>query len=332
MKIFLVGDYTSGTGPANVTKHLLDVLPKDTLRLRTWNKITRTFEILRKMKKADICLISGYSKQNVLALRWAKVLNKPSCYLMHGCVEHENEINGVPDALMNRIERETLRLSDRILGVSMQFAEWLKTYYPEHADKVGYLTNGIDWKCMKERPTGVERDANRILSVGGGMPRKRIVKICEAIGRLNDRGYDLTLSVAGDTGKDTEKIRSYPFVRDHGLLGKKDMEALYCSSGIFIQNSCFETFGLAPLEALLCDCDVLLSRHVGALSVLSGTEPEDVIEDCENVQEIEEKIEHLLENGNHTRLLVELDKESTSWEARASELQTILRQIKEKKL
>lgn len=331
MRIFLVGDYTSGTGPANVTQCLLAALPKDTLYLKTWNKIARTFEILWKTAKADVCLFSGYSRQNILGLKWAGLWHKPTCYLMHGCVEHENEINGVPDDEMSRVERETLRLSDKILAVSAQFEEWLKHTYPAYADKTGHLTNGIDWQRMQERPASIFRDRKQILSVGGGMPRKRIVKICEAVCMLNEKGYDLTLAVAGDTGPDTEKIRSYSFVKDYGLLGKKEMEQLYCSSGIFVQNSCFETFGLAPLEALLCGCDVLLSKNVGALSVLSGTEPDDIIEDCEDAGEIAEKTERLLKKENHTRLLVELDKESTSWEARALELQDILRQIKGKR-
>lgn len=331
MRIFLVGDYSSGTGPANVTERLLAALPKDTLYLKTWNKAARTFEILWKTVKADVCLFSGYSRQNLLGLRWAGLLRRPTCYLMHGCVEYENEINGVPDAAMSRTERETLRMSGRILAVSVQFEEWLKRYYPEYADKTGHLTNGIDWGRMQEHPSGVLRDADRILSVGGGMPRKRIRNVCKAIQCLNEKGYHLTLSVAGDEGKDTEEIRRYPFVEDHGILGKKEMEELYFSSRIFIQNSCFETFGLAPLEALLCGCDVLLSRNVGALSVLSGVEEDDVIEDCEDIREIAEKTERLLKKENHTRLLVELDKESTSWEVRASELQDILRQIKEKR-
>lgn len=331
MRIFLIGDYVSGTGPANVTRSLLEALPKETLYLKTWNKAARLAEILWKTVRADVCLFSGYSRQNIWGLRWAGILHKPTCYLMHGCVEHENAINGVSDARMNQVERTTLRLADRILAVSEQFAQWLKKNYPEYADKTGCLVNGIDWKLMREESSGSTRLKTRILSVGGGMPRKRILRVCEAVQLLNEKGYQLTLAVAGDKGADTEKINSYPFVENHGLLGSREMKELYCSSGIFIQNSCFETFGLAPLEALLCGCDIMMSKNVGALSVFSCVQQEDVIADCENPQEIADKIEILLKKENHTRLLVELDKESTSWEARASELQTILSRIKEKR-
>lgn len=333
MRIFLIGDYTSGTGPANATRSLLSALPSETLRLKTWNKITRTFEILYKTKKADVCLFSGYSRQNIVGLKWAKLLRRPSAYLMHGCVEYENAINGVPDENMNRVERETLRLSDLILGVSEPFTEWLRQQYPMYRDKIKTLTNGIDWKLLEDcdGDSDIVREENRILSVGGGMPRKRIVKICEAVRILNEKGYHLILSVAGAEGNDTPRINEYPFVENRRMLGRKEMNELYHSAKIFIQNSCFETFGLAPLEALLSGCDLLLSKQVGALSVLSGIREDDVITDCENPEEIAEKIELLLKRENHTRLLVELDKESTSWEARALELQDILNQRKEKK-
>ncbi len=331
MRIFLIGDYTTGTGPANVTRDLLKNLPSDTLYLRHWNKVFRTIEIVFGVPKSDVIVLSGYSRQNLLALRIAAFYHKPTCYLMHGCVEYENEINDVVDTNMNHVERKTLQGADLILGVSRQFRDWLKEYYPEHATKIGHLTNGVDWRRMRERATADRRDPKQIFSVGGGMPRKRIRVLCKAIELLNKRGFGLRLVVAGDSGKDTEEIHSYPFVEDVGLVSQKEIWRYYHTSTIFVQNSCFETFGLAPLEALLSGCDILVSRAVGAISIFREMIPSDVIQNPEDPEEIAEKLAYLLEHENHSRLLVELDKESTSWEARAKELQTILSQLKEKK-
>lgn len=331
MRIFLVGDYKSGTGPANVTRDLLRSLPGDTLCLKHWNKILRTFEILFKIPKSDAVVFSGYSRQNIWGLRVAKRYKKPTCYLMHGCVEYENEINGVPNPAMNRIERETLRRADWILGVSRQFRDWLKQFYPEYAAKIGHLTNGVDWKVMREQATGDKRDKNRIFTVGGGMPRKRILSVCKAIEILNQKGYALKLTVAGDKGNDSEAINAYSFVENVGLIPQKDIWKYYHTSRLFIQNSCFETFGLAPLEALLSGCDILLSKEIGAISIFREMISSDIVDNYDDPEEIAQKIEYLLEHENHSRLLVELDKESTSWEARAQELQTILNQLKEKK-
>ena len=46
----------------------------------------------------------------------------------------------------------------------------------------------------------------------------------------------------------------------------------------------------------------------------------DMINDPRDSDEIAEKLETLLKEENHTRLLVELDKENTSWNKRAAEL------------
>lgn len=331
MRIFLIGDYKSGTGPANVTNDLLHCLPFNTLYLKYTNKILRTFEIISKMFKTDICVFSGYSKQNILGMRTAKFLKKPTVYLMHGCVEYENAINGVPDIEMNKVERETMRLSNYILAVSEQFEAWLKVNYKEYSSKIYHLTNGVNWKIMKENATGEKRDPYKIFSIGGGMPRKKIVYIAEAIELLNKKGIPCTLTIAGDIGLDSEKLNQFSFVTDLSLIKNKEVLHQMHTSKIFIQNSCFETFGLAPIEALLCGCDILLSKEVGAISLFQEFKECDKINNFDDPEEIAKKIEFMLNHDNHSRLLVELDKESTSWEARATELQSILKRIKEKK-
>ena len=158
------------------------------------------------------------------------------------------------------------------------------------------------------------------------MPRKQIVKICQAIRILTPLfpSKKIILTVLGEKGLDTEEIHTYPFVRDLGVVNKKKVEEELENTNLFIQDSCFETFGLAPIEALLRGCDLLVSRQVGALCILGQTRPEDVIEDDKNEKEIAEKIKIQMERGNHDRLLSSIDKESTSWEARAKELQNFL--------
>ena len=105
------------------------------------------------------------------------------------------------------------------------------------------------------------------------------------------------------------------------------MKALYRSSRIFIQNSIFETFGLAPVEALLSGCDIIVSRECGVLELFKDTGDGDVINDPEDTKEIARKIKSLLENGNNDRLLNSLDREKTGWEKRAKELCRILEEL-----
>ncbi len=331
MRILVVGDYRTGTGPANVTKSYLACLPENTMKINSTGKLGRVFEILWKSLFANIILCSGYSGQNIVAIRIAHILHKPAAYLMHGCVEHENAINGVPDQKMNEIERKTLKLTDAIIAVSAQFAAWLWEHYPEHMNKIDFVTNGVDWEALEALNANELREPNRIMSIGGGMPRKMIRYICEAIDKLNrERQMDLKLTVIGDTGYDTREINGYSFVENLGLVPFEETVRLLYQSRLFIQNSCFETFGLAPIEALACGCDLLLSDRIGARFVLKGLQDEDLIHDYSNADEIAEKIQNRLQCGNHERLQSSIHKESTSWEARTRQLQELLLKIKER--
>lgn len=352
--ILIIGDYYSGTGPALVTRYYIETLTGKKLSsggdtgdsaagagressvsfgsgtpkagyIASRGKAARFFELIFKIPRASVLFISGHSRQNILAMRIGRLFGKRSAYLMHGAVEYENSINQAENKQMAADERKMMEMADMILAVSGQFESWLREHYPQYADKTDHVTNGIDWDILTENATGDERDPEGIISVGGGMPRKCIINVCKAIEKLNANGHSLTLTVAGDKGADSDKIAAYPFVRDIGLVSHEELMREYHRNRIFIQNSVFETFGLAPLEALLSYADVLISKECGALSVIKKTEDMDIIDDPGNIEEIASKIETLLKEENHTRLLVELDKESTSWRKRAAELVEKLR-------
>ena len=147
------------------------------------------------------------------------------------------------------------------------------------------------------------------------MPRKKIRHICEAVELLNERAGEMnyTLVVTVDKGRDDDVIDSYPFVKNYGLVGSSKVTGLYREAALFVQNSCFETFGLAPVEALSCDCPILCSGAVGALEVIGNIRDEDVIRRYDDPEEIAAKIRYLLENPNAERLSAGFDWENHSW-------------------
>ena len=324
MKIFVIGDYKSGTGPANATESLIKALG-DAEFQKYSNKFLRLLELYIKIPRCDICFLSGHSKQNLYAIKLARKYGKKVLFWMHGCVEHENAINKAVDEDMNRVERQVMAGSDRILAVSKRFEEWLKENYPEYRERITHLSNGIENGVYgKDIPDAPKRHKS-VVSVGGGMIRKRIVRICEAIDILNKEGMDLTLHVFGAPGGDSPAIDSYSFVEDHGVLEQGLVRSFMERSALYIQNSCFETFGLAPLEALGCGSSLLLSKEIGALEVFDKgvIKGEDLIEDCEDPIEIAQKIRGLLSEPNHDRLAAGVDMEVRSWKRAADTLKEL---------
>lgn len=318
MKVFIAGDHRTGTGPANVTKEYIKHMACS--YQKCVSKAARVPEMILKVAGCDVVLFSGYSRQNLLGIKLAKIFGKKTAYLMHGCVEYENEINGVPDETMNQCERATVAGCDAVFAVSKRFAGWLKEYYPEHADKIDYVTNGIDG--LEKDIVDVSCSANDklIFSIGGGMPRKKIKHICEAIEILNRDGENLKLVVVGDKGLDTDVINSYSFVENLGIVSHEKVRELFAASNVFIQNSCFETFGLAPVEALHNGCSVLLSNAVGALDIIPAAEDCDIINSYNDASEIALKIKSVLNKPNAKRLYDSIDVEKCSWAYRSKEL------------
>ena len=332
MRIFLAGDHYSGTGPANVTGYYIENLPKGTLYQKMRSKPVRAFEIILNTLRSDVVVYSGYSRQNVFGLKLAKMLKKPSAYIMHGCVEYENAINLEPDERMNLVERQTMELADSVIAVSKRFCSWLKDHYPMYREKIDYVTNGIDEDLASTADEGKTRDGHLIYSIGGGMPRKKIKYICEAVKILRET-YDpeLFLCVIGAFGADSKEIESYDFVDNRGLVNHKESIELFRKAALFVQNSSFETFGLAPVEALACGCPILCSKEVGALELIDNLQSEDIIENYEDPDEIAGKIRYNLEHPNAGRLVAGLKQESHSWKERSRVLESKLSELVLKK-
>ena len=160
------------------------------------------------------------------------------------------------------------------------------------------------------------------------MPRKMIKFICEAVKILREEsGEDYRLVVTGDTGADSEAVDAYDFVEDRGIVSFDENVKLYGKAALFIQNSSFETFGLAPVEALVCGCSVLLSRQIGALEVIRNISDTDVIENFEDPHEIASKIKHILNEPNAARLQEGIDRETYSWKERSAALERMLSKL-----
>ena len=63
-------------------------------------------------------------------------------------------------------EAETMRLADRIVGISPLYSDGLREAYPQHADKIITITNGYDPETFAEALTPPPRDRLSILYTG----------------------------------------------------------------------------------------------------------------------------------------------------------------------
>ena len=324
MRVLFAGDYRANTGPSTVNRYLKRYLPPGTGYLNQKNAFFKAAEAAVKTLWADVIIFSGLSGIDSLVFRIARAFHKKTIYIMHGSVAYENKINEISNPGEEKLEEIHLTHSDMILCVSETFMDWMHAHYPELKGKTRCLPNGIDWRIRdecKSAASSAQKRQNTIMTIGGGIPRKNVLPVCRAVQFIREtEGMDLKLLVLGRDEKHTEKIKAFEFVEYMGKLDRSEALKHYFRARLFIQNSLFDTFGMAPIEALLSGCSILLSRHVGAASVMQGIEKNDIIEDCQNEKELARKILNVLRRPNNDRLLSGIDEEKTSFEHRAKQL------------
>src|SRR5690606_4799815 len=113
-----------------------------------------------------------------------------------------------------------------------------------------------------------------------GMRRKNILAICKAIEKIHQtKDEQFHLIVIGLPYTEKEEICSYDFVTYYDKLHHQKVLEILSESSLYIQNSIFEPFGLAVIEALAADCNLLISKNIGAIDLMTTIKDSDVIYD-----------------------------------------------------
>lgn len=333
-KNLIVGDFTSNTGPAVVNKSIKHVMGNANEYSTATKKWSRLLELIVKIPYANAVIFSGISLAVPIGIKLCKLWKKPCLYIMHGYLQQEDSINGITNVKFNQCEQYILKHIDEIICVSEHFSKYLKQEFPNYAEKITYINNGIDWETFNFMPNeSINHMQFKIVSMGGGMKRKNNLAICKAIDLLQQRGFtEIKYIVIGNDLTDKAEITQYPFVEYIDNLPHEKGLELLSTADLYIQNSYFETFGLAIVEALMKGCDLLISKNVGALSVINNCVETDIINNVDDTQEIADKIWFNLNHHNNKRLIESINKEKTSWESSCTRLTEIALDAKYKGL
>lgn len=318
-RFFLLGGWRANTGPSNVNRSIVLNSDGDMGYIRSSNKIIMRIEKLKWLFYPTI-LISGCFPK--FELKLFKLLRKKIVYLMHGCISYETKINrlATPEKVLKK-EWQILAAADKIICVSERYSEWVKKEYPQFANKIRFVNNGI---ILNQRPLKNKEQFSIAVS-GGNRLQKNNGIICKALEKLNAMGYDCNMYVFGRMYENNDNL-SYPFVRYMGHLNKEEYYNALDKISLFVLNSVLESFGLVVADALNCNCSLLMSKGVGALSIMSTTD-NDVINDCCNVDEIASKMLYLFQNPNSTALYNSINREDASEKSSYLKLKHIVNEI-----
>lgn len=333
MKVFMVGDFTSDNGPANANKTIYRAVQKNEMvRVsKAKGKLFRVMESFFQMIWCEVCIICSASELNHIVLKFSKILRKKVLMIAHGSRPLEYVINGGQknDVQYDKYvsyERAMFSSVDKVLCVSEMFCNDLKEMYPEYSSKIDFINNIVDINVTL--PNALKRRDNVIISTGGGMRRKRNLVVAQAIEYLNRTGQDkYEYIVIGQGLNDGVSIKSYDFVTYYEFLPHEQVLQMMGESALYVQNSEYDTFGLAVVEAFGAGASLLISQFVGCKSIFGELCPQDVIMNIDDMEEVADKIKYLMQNPNNERLEKQFTPYHISEEFVATKIGKIMREL-----
>lgn len=309
---FLYGDTCINAGPQNVNRSLVENSDKSMMYVRSHNRYIRRIEkIIKGLCCTTVVFSADYKSFDIWLF---KLFGKRLVYIMHGCEQYENVINKLGLSKQRLlIEKKVLNESNIIVAVSENYSKWIRREFPQYADKVKYVNNGLEIsRGFIMHDTSVNRGRYSIAVSGGNRPIKCNIEVCRAVEFLVNTGMDIQVKAFGRFHENGEPILNYSFVKQMGHLDKDAYYAELKKTDLYVVASDTEPFGLVVGDAINCGCSLLMSKNVGAMSIFESVMSEDVLEDNHDVDEIARKIKHLLLHSNAKRLFDAVDKQKCS--------------------
>jgi len=176
---------------------------------------------------------------------------------------------------VERIEKAGLEGADRIIAVSHYTKALIQSQYGIPADKIDVVHNAVSRRDAPSVYRAVRHPAEkRVLFMGRVTFQKGPDYFVEAAARVLRARPDVRFVMAGSGDMLPRMVHRAAQLRiGHrfhftGFLKGPDVERILAQSDLYVMPSVSEPFGIAPLEAMLYDVPVLLSRQSGVAEVL----------------------------------------------------------------
>jgi glycosyltransferase involved in cell wall biosynthesis len=192
------------------------------------------------------------------------------------------------------------KYADRIIVTSETLYQKYSELIPE--DKIQIIYDDVSPNYINPKGQFNQNNKNLQLLIAGTLCEgKGQLEVLKAVKVLVNRGYDITLNVAGNTNCNYFEVLSN-YVNEnhltyhvifHGLV--EDMNQLRKSMDIGIVASQLEAFGRVTVEGMLSSM-AMIGRDCGATSELIHDGETGLLYEPNNINELAEKIEYLYNN------------------------------------
>lgn len=298
-KILFFGDIFTNTGPGIANKMTLKCLKKIFLVYENnANKILNMITLPILLLLSDIVFIASKSRINFLLIKISKLFSKKIIYLMHGYSTKEAIIEKKNNKYISKCKKYDnfiMKNCDLIVFVSENFKNYMIDEFPKFKNKFKHINNTMNTCNWKNFRNNVNNEF-MIVSAGGDRLIKNNIIVAKAILELVEEGYDICYHICGSADRFTALFKNNKSIILEGNLLQDDFYKLLNRSNLYIQNSTFEAFGMAVIEAFSNGNDILISKNVGALSIFTNISNNNIIYNINSIEEIKSKIKQLIEN------------------------------------
>ena len=267
------------------------------------------------------------------ALFARRISGRPLVLHIHS-LEYDRS-GGNVNAEILEIEREGMEKADRIIAVSHRTKRMIAERFAIPPDKISVVYNAVSQEEARQiyhtERRATPRERKVVLFLGRITFQKGPDYFVEAAAQVLRVLPDVTFVMAGAGDMMERMIERVGELgigdRFHftGFLQGEEIERIFSLSDLYVMPSVSEPFGIAPLEAMMYDVPVILSRQSGASEILQHA----LKIDFWDIREIAAKIIAVLKHPALAGAMAEKAREELRkirWETAAERIAAIYRE------
>lgn len=265
------------------------------------------------------------------AIRAKEASGKPLVVHIHALEFDRSGEHGNPDIIA--IEKAGMLAANHVIAVSHYTRQLILERYGIDPDKVSVVHNAVArHRASKVYHVDQQRSGKIVLFLGRVTFQKGPDYFIEAAARVLQKLPDTTFVMAG-TGdmlpaliERVGELRIGNRFHFTGFLSGHDVERMYAMSDLYVMPSVSEPFGISPLEAMLYDVPVIVSRTAGVGEVLTHA----LKVDFWNAEDIADKILAVLKYSALSREMLrhgKNDLRAIRWSVAAERILNIYKRL-----
>ncbi|MDP2267808.1 MAG: glycosyltransferase family 4 protein [Deltaproteobacteria bacterium] len=287
-------------------------------------------EGIAQREKFDI--IHGHDWTSVLAcVRAQRISGKPYVYHAHA-LEFDRSGENV-NRIVYDMEKYGLEMADHVIAVSHYTKENIIRRYGLKPEKITVVHNAVSRSESAVRAGTKKKDGEKlVLFLGRITFQKGPDYFVEAASLVlqSMTGVQFVMAGAGDMMPQMiEKVAGLQMGSHFhftGFLQGPDVERIFAMSDLYVMPSVSEPFGISPLEAMLYDVPVIISKQSGVAEILHHA----LKVDFWNVRELADKMIALLRHpslGDEMSAGAREELKNIKWEQAAKKIMAVYQQM-----